>query len=74
MATKIISSPSKYVQGPGELGKLENYSRNFGEKPFIIADSFVMNMTKDTIKESYAATNTEFIPELFNGECSKNEV
>ena len=53
MATKTVVSPGKYIQGPGELNRLETYSRDFGAKPFIIADEFVTNMTKDAVKHSY---------------------
>ncbi|MCT4634366.1 MAG: glycerol dehydrogenase [Firmicutes bacterium] len=74
MATKITISPGKYIQGPGELKKIENYTKDFGKKPFIISDDFVMNLTKDTVSESYAQADGEFHMELFKGECSKIEV
>ena len=74
MATKIVSSPGKYIQGPGELGKLEFYAANYGQKALIICDDFVMNMTEDIVSESFAAGSMTYIMELFNGECSKTEI
>ncbi len=74
MATKIVISPGKYVQGPGELSKLNQYTRDYGNKPFVIADDFVMGMTSDTVSASFAAENIAYVSELFRGECSKIEV
>jgi glycerol dehydrogenase len=74
MATKITISPGKYIQGNGELSKIESYTKSFGKKPFIIADDFVINLTKDIVDKSYKENNAEYLMELFNGECSKVEV
>ncbi|MCB1777169.1 MAG: glycerol dehydrogenase [Candidatus Competibacteraceae bacterium] len=74
MATKITASPSKYIQGPDELKRLGKYSHNFGKKPLIIADEFVMNLTKATIAQSYSENPGEYVLELFHGECSKTEI
>ena len=30
---KILISPSKYIQGPGELKKLGQYVENLGKRP-----------------------------------------
>ena len=74
MAMKITASPGKYIQGPDELKRLSKYSHDFGEKPFIMADEFVMNMTKDIVAQSYAENPGEYQFELFYGECSKTEI
>lgn len=74
MATKIVISPGKYVQGPGELKELESYSKDYGKNAFIIADDFVMNMTSDMVKESFEGSESSYVMEKFNGECSKVEV
>ncbi|MCT4507766.1 MAG: glycerol dehydrogenase [Tepidibacter sp.] len=74
MATKIVISPGKYIQGPNELKKLETYSNPYGKNVFIIADDFVMNMTKDIVSKSFEGTNSTHTMEIFNGECSKVEV
>ncbi|KXG42706.1 glycerol dehydrogenase [Tepidibacillus decaturensis] len=74
MSTKIIISPGKYIQGNGELAHIENYTKNYGRKPFIIADEFVTGLTKDIVDKSYKANNAEYVMELFKGECSKVEI
>ena len=74
MATKIVISPGKYIQGPGELKKLESYSTVYGSYAFVIADNFVMDLTKDMVKESFAGAESKYTFEKFNGECSKIEI
>lgn len=69
--TRVIISPGKYIQGKGELSQIADYTKDYGKKPFIIADEFVMGLTKDTIENSYKGS--EHVMELFNGECSKVE-
>lgn len=74
MSTKIIISPGKYIQGNNELSRIENYTKDFGAKPFIIADEFVTGLTEEVVDRSYKANNAEYVMQLFNGECSKVEI
>ncbi|PLR82948.1 glycerol dehydrogenase [Bacillus canaveralius] len=72
--TKMIISPSKYIQGPDELSKIASYTAQLGQHAFIIADDFIMNLTKETIASSYANQENTYTAEKFNGECSKPEI
>ncbi|GER67918.1 glycerol dehydrogenase [Weizmannia acidilactici] len=72
--TKTIISPSKYIQGPGELSKLSEYSGRLGKHAFIIADEFVTGLVGKTIEDSYAGKETSYTMEKFDGECSKQEI
>jgi len=75
VATRVIISPSKYIQGNGEISKLKNYVSAFGKKLFIIADDFVMLHTKEKIAEGFKDDiKYSLIFEKFNGECTKNEI
>ena len=67
----IILSPSKYIQGANSLSNIAKYAK---KNAFIIADNFVMSITEDIIKESFKKENLIATFELFNGECSKNEI
>ncbi|KII77334.1 glycerol dehydrogenase [Vibrio renipiscarius] len=71
---KIIISPSKYIQGEGALANIGKYVSTFGNKPFAIADNFVMGLTQDTVSTSFAANDIAVRLECFNGECSRPEV
>jgi len=72
--SKIISSPTRYIQGVGELDRLAQHTATLGSRAFVIADNFVMNMTKDRIAASFAGTDQQFKMELFQGESTKAEV
>ncbi|MED4403793.1 glycerol dehydrogenase [Metabacillus fastidiosus] len=72
--TRIIISPSKYIQGPNELEKIASYTKKLGNHAFIIADDFVMGLTGETVTGSYRETESSYTFERFNGECSKQEI
>ena len=74
MATKIVISPGKYIQGPGEMKKIAKYAKDYGQQAFVIADAFVMNMTKATLAESFDNSAVLYAAEEFRGECSKPEI
>lgn len=74
MVAKITTGPGKYIQGKGELGNLAQYTKDLGNKPFVIADDFIMNLTKGMITDSFAQQAQPHAIELFKGECSKVEV
>ena len=38
--TKIIGSPTRYIQGKGELKKLAAHASSLGKKLFVIVDKF----------------------------------
>ncbi|WP_375749630.1 glycerol dehydrogenase [Vibrio sp. HN007] len=67
----IIISPGKYIQGSGSIKNIANYAN---KRSLVIADDFVMGLTKDAVTTSYAAQGVEVNFELFKGECSKVEV
>ncbi len=71
---KVIIAPSKYIQGKHALKELAKYAKVYGEKPLVIADEFVMNLTKEVITEGSRAESIDIDFELFKGECSKNEI
>ena len=70
---KIINSPTKYVQGPGEIKNLMNYYKTVGSiGPFFIVDPFILKHYKDPLTEGFSSL--KFQVEEFKGECSKNEI
>lgn len=68
---QIIQSPSKYIQG---VGAIKNIAKYASVKSFVIADSFVMGLTKESIEHSFKNENIDVAFEIFKGECSRNEV
>jgi len=75
MSKMIILSPSKYVQGPGEIENLAEYFQKLGEKKaYMIVDTFILKHYEEAITSSFKQTNTSYEMFEFGGECSKNEV
>lgn len=72
--SKIIISPSKYVQGPGELKKLESYTKNLGNKLLVIASANGITRIKHKVDSSYKGSDTIVEYEVFNKECSTVEI
>ncbi|MDP0506036.1 MAG: glycerol dehydrogenase [Fusobacterium sp. JB019] len=71
---KIINAPSKYIQGKNALKELIKHGEIYGKHFLIIADEFVMTLTKDMILEGVTKEDIKVEFELFNGECSDNEI
>ncbi|MFQ7800171.1 MAG: hypothetical protein ACLRHW_11610 [Coprobacillus cateniformis] len=42
--TKIIGSPTRYIQGKGELKKLAAHASSLGKKLFVIVDKNIQDM------------------------------
>lgn len=71
--TRNFQSPAKYVQGPGLLAELKEYSSTFGEgKVYIIASKFVFKKYKDKVLESYNEDEATLVE--FGGESSHKEI
>lgn len=72
--SNIIISPSKYIQGKGELNNLGIHVNKLGKKSLILVSPSGLKRVENTVKNSFANTDTEIFFETFNGECSKNEI
>ncbi len=70
----ILISPSKYVQGAGELGKLYDYAKTYGKKALILITASGYKRVGGVVEESFAGKDVELVFDYFNGECSKNEI
>ena len=73
--TRIFIAPSKYIQGPGLIKKLEHYTAMAGSgKPYILVDSFIAQSYKADIVSSYEAKNIDYHFEEFGSESSQTEI
>lgn len=69
---KIIGSPSRYVQGKGELRNLCTHASNFGKKLFLLTSASGRKRVEPAISEGQG--DAQLIYEVFNGECCKTEI
>lgn len=71
--TKIIGSPSRYIQGKGELKNLTKHVSVIGNKLAVIVDKNIKDIVVPDINASIQEQITVDIID-FNGECSMNEI
>ncbi len=70
----IFISPSRYVQGAGEMDKIGGYTEKYGKKALCLICAGGIKRQGKQIENSFADSSTEVIFEEFHGECSKNEI
>lgn len=74
MAAKIFISPSKYVQGSGELGRLGSYAQQLGHKAFVLISPGGQKRFGATIEASFSSLSCDMVFEPFQGECCMREI
>lgn len=70
----IFISPSKYVQGPGELAKLGEYAKVYGKKALVLISENGYKRNGKPIEDSFAKAGGACEFDYFHGECSMTEV
>ena len=70
----ILISPSKYVQGAGELKKLGEYAEKYGKKALILITASGYKRCGSTVEAGFKNRQAQIVFDYFNGECSKNEI
>lgn len=71
---KVLISPSKYVQGSGEMKKIGAYAEAYGKKALILISEGGYRRIGRMIEESFAKAECGFVVDYFHGECSHNEI
>lgn len=71
---RIFISPSKYVQGPGELTRLGEYAKAYGDHAFVVISEGGLRRSGDVITASLEAAGVAHTYDNFNGECSQAEI
>lgn len=70
----IIISPSRYIQGKGEISNIYERVKGLGKNFFIIISKNLLNRLGNTIKRDFRNKNCSINFEIFNGECTKEEI
>lgn len=71
---KILISPSKYVQGAGEMKHLGTYAASYGTKALVLISAGGYKRIGSAIEESFKDSDCSLTFDYFNGECSKTEI
>lgn len=70
----VISSPSRYVQGRGELAHLYEHCEKYGKDLFVLVSASGKKRVEAKIAQSVEGTGAKVVYETFNGECSQKEI
>lgn len=70
----IIASPSRYIQGKGELKRLYEHAGQLGKKFFILVSQSGKRRVELDIAEGMVGSDCTAVYEIFNGECSQHEI
>ncbi len=71
---RIFISPSKYVQGPGELARLGSYVKAYGAHALVVISEGGLRRSGDVISTSLSEARVACTYDNFNGECSQAEI
>lgn len=71
---RIIGSPSRYIQGKGTLAELTKYTAKLGKKMLVLVSKSGKKRVEDKLNTAVEGTDSSVIWEIFNGECSHNEI
>lgn len=70
----VIGSPSRYVQGRGELAHLYKHCEKYGKDLFVLVSASGKKRVEGKIAQSVEGTDAKVVYETFNGECSQKEI
>ena len=68
----IIGSPTRYIQGKGEMKNLCSYADKFGKNLFILTSASGRKRVEPAINEGNKDSNLTY--DVFNGECCMTEI
>ncbi len=72
--TMAWGSPGRYIQGPGELMNLPNYTSKYGENVFAIIDQFFFEDLTEKLSKLYRERTGKFLTTIFNTEVSEEQI
>ena len=67
-------SPSRYIQGPGEINNLPKYTNLFGENVFAVIDQFFFESLTKKLSKLYEKQAGTFESIIFNSEVSEEQI
>lgn len=71
---RSVTAPMKFYVNKGLFANLSEYTETVGKKPYIIADPFIYERTKEEVEPEYDdSVIVEFGGENSNSEIDKNK-
>ena len=72
--SKVMISPSRYVQGAGAIHDLGGHVKKLGRRALLLGGKTGMASVHDAVRQGFEQEGIEVIFEQFRGECSKTEI
>lgn len=72
--SKILKSPSRYVQGQGILAEFDQYLQGFGKRLLILISQSGVKRICPTLETCFEGKDYELHYEIFRGECSQSQI
>jgi len=72
--TRGFGSPGKYIQGPGEMDRLEEYTSIYGPNVVALIDGFLYDSISERVNKNYSSTASKILTLKFNGEVTVKEI
>ena len=72
--SKVLASPSKYIQGKNELARIKDRISYLGGPVLFVMGGFAYKNLKQVIEESFKGSGPTLIFEKFGGECTRKEI
>lgn len=72
--SKVMISPSRYVQGAGAIHEIGDHVKNLGTRGLVFGGKTGLASVKESIEASFTKNGLGLITEHFGGECSKQEI
>ena len=72
--SRILLSPSRYVQGEGAINEIGVHAARFGKKALLTGGKSALSQVGEAIEASLGAQGIGVVREGFGGECSTNEI
>jgi glycerol dehydrogenase len=72
--SRVLASPSKYIQGSGELLRIKDRISYLGGPVLFVMGAFATTQLKAVIEDKYKNSGSPVIFEQFGGECTRKEI
>lgn len=72
--TRAFGSPSRYIQGRYELDSLKEYTDPYGDRVFILVDTFFYKEYSRKFQDMYADGDSKVIVQEFKGEITAEKI
>ncbi len=73
-STRAWGSPSRYIQGRGELNNIRAHTQVYGAKVFFLIDTFFFDDMRARLEALYAGSEGAVKCERFGGQCTEAEI